>query len=135
MWDKIVSIIIPKAYAQEITNPVVPARFGAVTPSSAFANLIVTIWRTAVTLGGLALLVMLLMGGLEWITAGGDKGKIETARERITQSIIGLLILVGTVAISIFIGNIFDIDLLRPTFEQNLPSTSDNETRPIRGPF
>lgn len=104
----------------EITNPVITPNFGAGTPAVAFTSIIVTIWRTAITLGGLALLVMLISGGLEWITAGGEKGKIEAARERITQSIIGLLVLVGTVAISAFIGSAFGINLLRPTFVNNL---------------
>lgn len=129
MFEKLVNTIIPKAYAQanEISNPVVK-RFGTGPANEAFANIIVTVWRTAITLGGLALLVMLILGGFEWITAGGDKGKIESARERITQSIIGLLVLLGTVAISIFIGSAFKIDLLRPSFEQNI----DNSTQNIR---
>ncbi len=123
MFDKIVNIIVPKAYAQaanEVVNPVISKTFGRVEPSVAFANIIVTVWRTAITLGGLALLVMLILGGFGWVTAGGDKGKIESARERITQSIIGLLVLLGTVAISAFIGSAFGINLLRPTFEQNI---------------
>ncbi len=138
MFEKLLISIIPKAYAvipretdgpfpsgsegNEITNPVVSKIFGSGAPNVAFANIIITVWRTAVTLGGLALLVMLIIGALEWITAGGEKSKIETARERITQSIVGLLVLIGTVAISIFVGQAFGIDLLRPQFAQNLPS-------------
>lgn len=131
MFDNLVSIIVPKAFAQasEITNPVVP-KFGSGAPSAAFANIIVTVWRTAITLGGLALLIMLIIGAFEWISAGGDKGKIESARERITQSIIGLLVLVGTVAISIFIGNVFGLNLLKPTFEQNIQQSSPLYTAP-----
>lgn len=109
--------------AQEIINPVV-TRFGSGTPGTAFANIIVTVWRTAITLGGLALLLMLLIGAFEWVSAGGDKGKIESARERITQGIIGMLVLMGTVAISVFIGNTFGINLLRPTFESNIEQRS-----------
>jgi hypothetical protein len=105
--------------AQEITNPVV-TKFGSGKPSVALAVMIATVWRTAITLGGLALLVMLILGGFEWITAGGDKGKIESAREKITQSIIGLLVLLGTVAISSFIGSAFGINLLRPQFADNI---------------
>lgn len=135
MLEKIVSIIVPKAYAvviegsggggganpkELITNPAVTVLFGTGTPSAALANIIVTVWRTAITLGGLALLVMLIMGALEWITAGGDKGKIESARDRITQSIIGLLVLLGTVGVSIFVGNAFGINLLKPQFAQNI---------------
>src|SRR4030042_6577922 len=33
-----------------------------------------------------------LVGGLNWITAGGDKTKLATARDRITNAFIGLII-------------------------------------------
>lgn len=102
-----------------ITNPVVPT-FGSGDTSTIFTNLIVTVWRTAIVLGGLALLVMLVLGALEWITAGGEKGKIEQARDRITQSTIGLLVLIGTVAISSFIGARLGFDLLKLAFPSNL---------------
>ncbi|HSW90098.1 MAG TPA: hypothetical protein VLH19_04475 [Patescibacteria group bacterium] len=105
----------------QIINPAVPT-FGsnAAAPAVSFTLIIVTVWRTAVTLGGLALLVMLILGAFEWITAGGEKGKIQSAKDRITQSIIGMLVLVGTVAISIFIGTALGINLLQPTFIDNL---------------
>lgn len=106
---------------QQIRNPAISADFGnAVSPAMALGNIIVTLWRTAVTLGSIALLVMLIYGALEWILAGGDKGKIESARNRITQSIIGLLVLVGTVAISLFISSLLGINLLKPEFENNI---------------
>ena len=90
--------------AQTITNPAIPAAFGnAAAPSTSLAAIIVTMWRAAITLGGLALLVMLIVGGLEWILAGGEKGKVEHARERMTQAAIGMAVLAGTVAISLFI--------------------------------
>jgi len=104
----------------QITNPAVSTKFGSGETNVAFTNFIVTVWQTAITLGALAVLVMLIIGAIEWITAGGDKGKIESARNRITQAIIGLLILIGTVAISTFIGTAFGIDLLKIQFQDNL---------------
>jgi cytochrome bd-type quinol oxidase subunit 2 len=41
----------------------------------------------------------LIMGGIEWITSGGDKGKTESARNKITAAIIGLIILAASYAI------------------------------------
>lgn len=41
----------------------------------------------------------LVLGGIEWITSGGDKGKTESARNKITAAIIGLIILVASYAI------------------------------------
>lgn len=113
-------ILISQGKLNSITNPAISADFGRGSGAFALGNLIVTLWRTAITLGGIALLVMLIYGALEWILAGGDKGKIESARNRITQSIIGLLVLVGTVAISLFISSLLGFNLLKPEFVNNI---------------
>lgn len=119
--------------AQIITNPAVRL-FGGTgqlsgpgAAAASFALLAATLWRTAVTLGGIALLVMLIYGGLEWILAGGDKGKIESAQQRMTQAVIGMLVLIGTVAISVFIGSIFGLNLLRPEFANNIQGIPQNQ--------
>lgn len=41
----------------------------------------------------------LIMGGIEWITSGGDKGQTEKARNKITAAIIGLIILAASYAL------------------------------------
>lgn len=37
-------------------------------------------------------LFFLIMGGIRWITSGGDKGKVDSARSMITAAIVGLVI-------------------------------------------
>lgn len=124
--------------SQAITNPAISPSFGTGGANLALTSIIVTLWRAAITLGGIALLIMLIIGSLEWITAGGDKGKIQAARDRITQSIIGMLVLAGTVAISIFISGILGINLLNLQFVDNLNqnpnSPSNMPCLPINGP-
>jgi len=61
-----------------------------------FIEYVVYLWRAAITLGGLAVILFFVLGAIDWITAGGDKGKIESARSRMTNSIIGLVLLVGS---------------------------------------
>ncbi len=48
-----------------------------------------------------ALLVFfyLIWGGIEWITSGGDKGKTESARNKITAAVIGIIVLAAAYAI------------------------------------
>ena len=63
-------------------------------------------------------LIYFLWGGIEWITAGGDTAKVQKARDRITQSIIGLVILVASFVIIGFISELFfgsDFNLLEIT--------------------
>lgn len=67
--------------------------------AAGFGALMGQILRIVVTVAALMLFIYLLWGGLGWITAGGDKGKVEAARNRITQSIIGMIVLAGTIAL------------------------------------
>lgn len=39
-------------------------------------------------------LIFLLYGGLRWIISGGDKAKVDTARQTIVASIVGLIIVI-----------------------------------------
>jgi hypothetical protein len=63
---------------------------------------------------GIMALYYMLMGSFEWITAGGDPKKIETARSKITQSgialLIALVVLVGWIFLSSQILGIFKIE-------------------------
>ena len=47
----------------------------------------------AFLIGVIIFIFIFVAGAFGWITAGGDKGKLETARKRITHAIVGLLIL------------------------------------------
>jgi hypothetical protein len=41
----------------------------------------------------------LIMGGVEWITSGGEKSKTESARNKITSAVVGLIILAASYAV------------------------------------
>ena len=47
----------------------------------------------------IAAFFFLLQGAFQWITSGGDEGKVEAARNRITQAIVGLVIVVAVWAL------------------------------------
>ena len=52
---------------------------------------------------GIIFLVLMLYGGYSWMTAAGDQGKVERAQNTIRRAIIGLIITVGSYAITQFI--------------------------------
>jgi hypothetical protein len=54
----------------------------------------------------LAALFFLLWGGIKWITSGGDKEKVDSARGTITYAIIGLVIVILGYVIVSFIRNL-----------------------------
>ena len=66
-----------------------------------------------------ALLVFgfLIMGGIEWITSGGDKGKAEGARNKLTAAVIGLVIVAASYAILTLILNFLGFGDINSVFE------------------
>jgi hypothetical protein len=63
-----------------------------------------------------------LIGGLKWITSSGDKGKLQEARDRITNAFIGLVVVVAGWAILALTGRFFDFDILMNNPEQIIQS-------------
>ena len=55
---------------------------------------------------------MLVIGGIRWITSGGDKGGTEAARNQITAALIGLVIVFAAWAIISLVGTLFGISVL-----------------------
>lgn len=53
-----------------------------------------------------------LIGGISWITAGGDKTKLQQARDRITNAFIGLIIVVAGWSILALAGQFFGYNIL-----------------------
>lgn len=50
---------------------------------------------------------ILVLGGLKWVTSGGDEKKVGAARAQITNALIGLAIVFSAWAIMNLLGNIF----------------------------
>ena len=65
---------------------------------------------------GVLSFIFLLWGGLQWITAGGDKDAIEKARRKILQSLIGLAIVFSAYAIMYIIRVTFQINVIQIRF-------------------
>ncbi|MDH5533403.1 MAG: hypothetical protein OEX81_03185 [Candidatus Pacebacteria bacterium] len=58
-----------------------------------------TVLRFVLIISALLVFVYLIWGGIEWVTSGGDKGKTESARNKITAAVIGLVIVAASYAI------------------------------------
>lgn len=64
-----------------------------------------------IIVSGLATLVFMALGGVQYLTSGGDKAQTQAARERITYAIMGLAIVVSVVAVNQVIGAVFGINI------------------------
>jgi type IV secretion system pilin len=54
---------------------------------------------------------ILVIGGLKWITSGGDEKRVAAARAQITNALIGLVIVFAAWAIMKLIGSVFGVNL------------------------
>ena len=99
-------------YLAAITNTAVPGGGSPADSPQQFAITVATLWQTLIIVGGLAFILYFLWGGLEWIMAGGDKGKIEQARGKITQGLIGLAVLAASYVIIKFLETAIGMNLL-----------------------
>lgn len=82
---------------------------------SVFANIV----SVVITLTGIALLVMLVIGSVKYMTAGGDPKTAESAQKTMTSAVLGLALIVGAYLILRLLSNFTGIDLLKfeiPTF-------------------
>ncbi len=52
---------------------------------------------------GLLAVIIILIGGFQWMTAGGDESKVEGARKLIIAGVIGLLIVLAAWGISLWV--------------------------------
>lgn len=52
---------------------------------------------------GIVAVIIILLGGFKWMTAGGNEDKVGEAKKLITAGIIGLVIIVAAFAIATFV--------------------------------
>jgi hypothetical protein len=66
----------------------------------------------AFIIAGLLVFAYLVWGGLQWITAGGDKANIEAARGRISSALVGMAIIAAAYAIILLLQYVFGYQVL-----------------------
>lgn len=101
-----------------IENPLLGASLSGLTGIQYVQALSQVIIIFALIVASVILLAMLITGGIQWMSAGGDKAKVETARGRITNALIGLTIVFSIYAITSLIKAIFGIDITKLPFDE-----------------
>lgn len=77
-------------------------------------TLISTFLGIITVFASLAFIVYFLFGALKWVTAGGDSGKVQKARDQMIQGVIGLVIVVISYSVIGLIGTILGLNILQP---------------------
>lgn len=99
---KLTELLIKPVYAQPGDAAGGTVKVGVSTPEFAVADigsLIEGLVNASIVIGALAAFMYLIMGGFQWITAGGDPKKTEEAQKKITNAVIGLIIIASAYAI------------------------------------
>lgn len=94
----------------QITNPVLTDTLQEMNGKS-FIQSFIPAAITLLFVGGSVLFVfMLIIGAIGWITSGGDKAKIEESRGKVTNAIVGILIMLTVYAVVKLVQGFFGTD-------------------------
>jgi len=93
-------LIIPKVFAQDWSNKEKPDDPAILQDLAVIVERVLNI---AVRLAGIAAFVMLIVGGFQYLTAGGDPKKTQAASSTLTYAILGLVIVIAAWFILLFI--------------------------------
>ena len=88
-------ISIPGTEFQQDVGTPVGKTVGNVITSDLIGRYVAAFYKWGLSIVGVLAVLMLMAGGLIWLTSGGDSGKIGQAKKMIGGSLLGSLLLVG----------------------------------------
>jgi len=92
----------------EVTNPFNtiggPASFTGSTSGSGLFTILNVFFKMAIVLAGIYTLFNLILAGYGFMSAGGDPKAIQKAWDKIWQSLLGLLVVAGSLVIAVLMG-------------------------------
>lgn len=106
------------AFAQSNLSPDISGFETSGIPFLNLGRLLSNILALLFFFAALMAFLFILIGGIQWISAGGDKVAAASARDRITAAVVGLLIVVAAFAITLILSTVLGINL----FEFNFPT-------------
>lgn len=83
---------------------------GGGDPFLGLSNILSFLLRFIIILGGFITGVILLWGAFDWITSGGEKEKLTKAQQKITNAIIGFILIFVVLSVwGLIVGDLFGI--------------------------
>lgn len=67
-------------------------------------------------IAGFLLLIYMVMGGLQWMTSQGDPKAISSAQAKITNALIGFVIILLSAGIVIILGRVLNVSVFSNIF-------------------
>ena len=103
---------IQKVYAQATINIPQPTN----VKIGNIGTLISALVGVLLILAALMAFFFLILGGIQWITSGGDKAGMEAARNKITHAVVGLIIVGAAWAVMILLQNFLGVTIIGNSF-------------------
>lgn len=97
---------------QGITNPALGESVRNLSGTEFFNKLLPNLIGLSFIVGAIIFVAIIIVGAIQWIISGGDKAGIESAKGKITNAVIGLVILLSLFAIIYVLENFFGIKLI-----------------------
>jgi len=82
-----------------------------------FGTMFSSMLNVVMLVAALLVFAYMIWGGIEWITSGGDKSKAESARNKLTAAIIGLVIVAASYAIVTLVVQFLGFSSFQNVFE------------------
>lgn len=116
-----VALAIPAAVIAAVpSGELVP---GEIRPINNIVSVVRGIIRFILVVAFVVAFIMLLIGGIRWITAGGDEKGVAGARNMITAALIGLVVILVAYAIIRLVEIFFNVSII--TGGVNIPVITD----------
>ncbi len=77
-----------------------------------FQQLVPSLIGLIFVVGVIIFFFMILFSAIQWISSGGDKASVEAARGRLTQALIGIIVLFSAFVIVKLVEGFFNINIL-----------------------
>lgn len=106
----------------------VGARSGFNTKQTTVEPIISTVISVILSFLGVIFLILMVYGGYTWMMAAGNEEKVKKAKLLIQAAVLGLLIVVGAYAITVFIMGRLAKDLIPGSDNSSVPSSSYTAT-------
>jgi uncharacterized protein YggT (Ycf19 family) len=110
------SLFNPEQAFAQITNPFLGNSLQNISGSAFFARLLPALITLLLVIGTIIFVFMLIAGAIQWVTSGGEKGAYEAARNKVTNAIIGLIILFSLFAIVELVETFFGVSITTLNF-------------------
>ena len=98
----------------EALNPLMEGVGSAATGGKPIEKFFSVMLGFFTVIGGLMFLTYFIFAALSWITGGGDKGKVDSAKTQMTNAAIGLAIILVSHAIIGIVGGVLGLNILQP---------------------